>query len=99
MIFELDYDNLIKSVQCHTKWNSGSCLRLKDRQQKCGFNLPQELCNVTDVKCEKIQLKNYDCDNRAIKVSKRDNSRANKHQQLQLQSWRVNCDLELVIDH
>ena len=45
--FELDYANLVNSVQHHTKCNSGYCLQLKNSEQKCRFNFPQELCYAT----------------------------------------------------
>jgi hypothetical protein len=32
-------------------------------------------------------------------VTKRNDSRLNNHQQLQLQGWRANCDIQVVIDH
>ncbi|CAB4029508.1 Hypothetical predicted protein [Paramuricea clavata] len=36
---------------------------------------------------------------RAKIVAKRNDSRLNNHQQLQLQGWRANCDSQVVIDH
>ena len=36
---------------------------------------------------------------RAKIVTKRNDSRLNNHQQLQLQRWRANCDIQVVIDH
>ena len=32
-------------------------------------------------------------------VRKRNDSQLNNHQQLQLQGWRANCDIQIVIDH
>ena len=32
-------------------------------------------------------------------VGKRNDSRVNRHQQVQLQGWRANCDIQLIIDH
>jgi hypothetical protein len=32
-------------------------------------------------------------------VTKRNDSRLNNHQRLQLQGWRGNCDIQVVIDH
>ena len=34
-----------------------------------------------------------------LKLSLRNDSRLNNHQQLQLQGWRANCDIQVVIDH
>ncbi len=36
---------------------------------------------------------------RAKIVTKRNDSRLNTHQRLQLQGWRANCDIQVVIDH
>ena len=32
-------------------------------------------------------------------MTKRNDTRLNNHQQLQLQGWRANCDIQVVIDH
>ena len=32
-------------------------------------------------------------------VAKRNDPRVNRHQQIQLQGWRANCDIQLIIDH
>ena len=32
-------------------------------------------------------------------VTKRNDARLNNHQQLQLQGWRANCDIQVVMDH
>ena len=32
-------------------------------------------------------------------MTKRNDSRLNNHQQLQLQGWRANCDIQVVIEH
>ena len=36
---------------------------------------------------------------RAKIVTKRNYARLNNHQQLQLQGWRANCDIQVVVDH
>lgn len=36
---------------------------------------------------------------RAKIVTKRNDSQLNNKQRLQLQSWRANCDIQVVIDH
>ena len=41
----------------------------------------------------------FDTPCRAKIVTKRNDSRLNTHQHLQLQGWRANCDIQLVIDH
>ncbi len=41
----------------------------------------------------------FDTPCRAKIVTKRNDSRLNNHQRLQLQGWRANCDIQVVIDH
>ena len=45
-----------------------------------------------------IQKNKSDC-YRAKIVTKTNDSRVNNHQRLQLQDWRANCDIQLIIDH
>lgn len=56
--FELDYVNLVYVLYCY-----------KNGQQMCRFNFPQEFCNATYLRYEKIKLRNNDCDCRPITVS------------------------------
>ncbi|CAB4012052.1 Hypothetical predicted protein [Paramuricea clavata] len=57
-----------------------------------------DLLNMTKLEFEKIHTsgdKHY----RAKIVTKRNDSILNNHQQLQLQGWRANCDIQVVNDH
>ena len=66
---------------------------------KCTFHFPFDYCPQTTLEFEKIHTS---CDNehyRAKIVTKRNDSRLNNHQHLQLQGWRANCDIQVVIDH
>lgn len=56
--FELDYVNLVYVLYCY-----------KNGQQMCRFNFPQEFCNATYLRYEKIKLRDNDCDCRPITVS------------------------------
>ena len=64
---------------------------------KCRFHFPFEYCTNTRLEFEKIHTKHDDGHYRAKVVTKRNDTRLN--QQLQLQGWRANCDIQVVIDH
>ena len=94
---EEDYVDLINSVQRHTVCNSAYCLRTNPNgEQYCRFHFPCELRDTTQLVFEKItgtvqykpvlQLKRNDC-------------RLNKHQRLQIQGWRANCDIQPILDY
>lgn len=57
-------------------------------------------CPQTKLEFEKVYTKgNNNVQYRAKIVTKRNDSRLNNHQPLQLQDWRANCDIKVVIDH
>ena len=66
---------------------------------KCRFHFPFDHCHQTKLEFEKIHNKSDNLQYRANIVTKRNDSRLNNHQQLQLQGWRANCDIQVVIDH
>ncbi|XP_066921730.1 uncharacterized protein [Clytia hemisphaerica] len=95
-----DYANLVNSVQRHTKCSTAYCLRKKnDDEQYCRFNFPFEDCNETYIEFEELNSKKYGKQYRPKIVLKRNDSRVNRHQRLQLQSWRANCDIQPIIDY
>ena len=95
-----DYVNLLNSVQRHTLRNSAYCLKKKDDgSQYCRFNFPFDQCQKTHLEFEKIHTK-YGTEKFKVKVATaRNDSRMNCHQRLQLQEWRANCDLNIIIDY
>ena len=58
-----------------------------------------DLCPKTRLEFEQIKTKSDEVQYRAKIVTKRNDSRLNNNQRLQLQSWRANCDIQVVIDH
>ena len=56
-----------------------------------------EHCSKTKLQFEKVHTKGDDEHYRAKIVTKRNDTRF--HQQVQLQGWRANCDIQVVIDH
>lgn len=87
-----DYIDLLKTVQRHTCCSSNYCLRKKqnDSDLQCRFNFPFEPCPCTKLEFEQYKVKI---------ITKRNDPRLNNHQHLQLQGWRANCDIQVVIDY
>lgn len=92
---ERDYVDLLNSVQRHTTCSSKYCLRKNDKSTlQCRFHFPFESCSDTRLQFEPGETK-Y----KASVITKRNDSRLNCHQPLQLQGWRANCDIQIVIDY
>ena len=66
---------------------------------KCRFHLPFNHCPKTKLKFEKIRTSDDNEHYRAKIVTKRNDAMLNNHQKLQLQGWRANSDIQVVIDH
>lgn len=47
----------------------------------------------------KIHSKSHEIQYRAKLITRRNDSRLNSNQQLQIQGWRANCDIQVVLDH
>ncbi|CAB3994683.1 ATP-dependent DNA helicase PIF1, partial [Paramuricea clavata] len=96
-----DYVDLLNMVQRHTRCSTSYCLRKKSNETdlKCRFHFPFDICPKTKLEFEKVHTSGDNEHYRAKIVTKRNDSRLNNHQQLQLQGWRANCDIQVVIDH
>lgn len=95
---ERDYVDLLNSVERHTTCSSKYCLRKNDKSTlECRFHFPCESCSDTTLQFEPINTKSGETKYKATVVTKRNDSRLNRHQQLQLQGWRANCDIQIVI--
>ena len=97
---EDDYVNLLNSVQRHTLCSTKYCLREKDSSELCcRFNFPFDNCKKTRIDFEPVHTKSGQPKYKAIIVTKRNDSRLNRHQPLQLQGWRANCDIQIIVDY
>ena len=97
-----DYVDLLNMVQRHTRCSTNYCLRKKsnEKELKCRFHFPFDHCTETKIEFEEVHSKNINNQQyRAKIVTKRNDSRLNNNQRLQLQGWRANCDIQVVIDH
>ena len=93
-----DLVNLINTVQRHTRCSSTYCLRKgKGEDMQCRFDFPKPLCSETHLEFQKIRLKHADTEYKVKVVTKRNDTRINNYQQLQLQGWRANCDIQLIL--
>ena len=99
--FDSDYIDLLNTVQRHTHCSTKYCLRYdplkKDLQ--CRFKYPFDLCETTTLVFEPVHTKDKTPQFKAKLVTKRNDSRVNNNQRIQLQGWRANCDIQVVIDH
>ena len=100
---ESDYCDLLNMVQRHTRCSTGYCLRKQGEKEdlKCRFNFPIEHCSQTKLEFQQIHSKSKEIQYRAkiiTRITRRNNARLNSNQQLQLQGWRANCDIQVVID-
>jgi hypothetical protein len=94
---DADYADLVNSIQRHAKCNSAYCLRYdKTGNQFCRFKFPFENSEETYIEYQKID--NSD-DFRPVVISARNDPRINKHQKEMIQTWRANCDIQLIIDY
>ena len=70
-----------------------------ESELKCRFHFSFQHRPATKLEFEKVD-NSSDCEHyRTEIVTKRNDSQVNNHQQTQLQGWRGNCGLQVVIDH
>ena len=99
--FDDDYVDLLNTVQRHTHCSTAYCLKEKnsDGTLKCRFKYPFQHSTKTTLEFEPISSKDNSTKYRAKLATKRNDSRINSHQHLQLQGWRANCDIQIIIDY
>lgn len=90
-----DYVHLLNSMERHTTCSTKYCLQQDDKSD-LHF---RDNCAETRLEFEPIKTKTADIKYKAVIVTKRNYSRLNCHQRLQLQGWRANCDIQIVIDY
>jgi hypothetical protein len=82
-----DYCDLLNLVQRHTRCSTNYCLKKKgdsNSEVKCRFNFPIDLCPKTTLEFEEVHTKDNEVHYRAKIVTKRNDSRLNNNQRLQL---------------
>lgn len=95
-IDDADYQDLVNSVERHTRCSAAYCLRQKGAQQTptCRFKFPREVQEQTNIQFEELS----DGRVRATLHTKRNDPRVNPHQRTMLQGWRANVDLQIIVD-
>ena len=96
--YDSDYANLVNSVQKHI-CNSAYCLRKIGDKTVCRFNFPQECADNTSINFVKVNTRDGSLRYKAEIKFKRNDPRVNRHQRVQLQGWRANADINVVIDY
>lgn len=98
---DTDYEDLLNTVQRHTRCSSVYCLKRKanDSEAKCRFNFPIDRCDNTTLQFEPIHTKDKTEKYKIQIATKRNDTRLYNHQHLQLQGCRANCDIQVVTDY
>ena len=93
---DTDYSNLVNCVQRHTQCSAAYCLRKRPNSEEaqCHFNYPIPEQSTTELAFEKLPCGSI----RATLTTKRNDQRVNSHNRVQLQHWRANVDLQLIVD-
>ena len=94
------YIHLLNSVERHTTCSKKYCLRQNDKSELfCRFHYPFDSCTNTRIDFDPINTKTGETKYKATIVTKRNDSNLNRHQPLQLQGWRANCDIQIILDY
>ena len=98
---ENDFHDLLNTVQRHTHCSTAYCLKKTGNSSDltCRFHFPFDDCEDTALQFEPIHSNSKTPKFRAKIVTKRNDPRVNNYQRLQLQGWRANCDIQVVIDY
>jgi hypothetical protein len=98
---ESDYIDLLNTVQRHTHCSTKYCLKYisGSKELQCRFKYPFDCCDQTKLTFEPVNTKKESVLYRAKLITKRNDPRLNNHQKIQLQGWRANCDIQVIIDY
>lgn len=99
--WDKDYEDLLNLVQRHTQCSTAYCLpkQQQENEVSCRFNFPKECCGKTHLQYEKLKSKDNVERYKVKVVTKCNDDRLNNHQRIQLQGWRANCDIQVIIDY
>lgn len=96
-----DYEDLLNSVQRRTQCSTAYCLHRKGQTDNysCRFDYPKQCCDDTHIEYEQVCSKDGSLHYKVKVVTKRNDTRQNNHQRLQLQGWRANGDIQVIIHY
>ena len=94
--YEQDYNDLVNTVERHTRCNPAYCLRKKsgETQLTCRFDYPCPIQDNTEIQFETLPNGRI----RAKVITKRNDPLINTHNRKLLQHWRANVDLQVIVD-
>ena len=97
----MDYAELLNTVQRHTRCSTQYFFRHKQNEKElsCRFHFPFEYCAETHLNFEQVNSKNDSLKYRTKIITKRNDSCLNSNQCTQLQGWRANCDIQIIVDY
>ena len=95
------YIDLLNTVQRHMHCSTKYCLKYisGSKELQCRFKYPFDCCDQTKLTFEPVNTKKESVLYSAKLITKRSDPRLNNHQKIQLQGWRANCDIQVIIDY
>ena len=73
--------------------------KAEDENLSCHFNYPKDLCEKNHLQFEEIHSNDGTLHYRVKVNTKWDDTHINNHQRMQLQGWRANCDIQVILDY
>ena len=89
-----DYANILNTVQRHTQHTSYCERKNFSGEKVCRFGFPFDICNETSIDFEVKKDGHVSC----ILTTKRNDEMCNKHNRIQLQYFRSNVDMQIILD-
>ena len=92
---------MLNTVQRHSKCSTKYCLKKQQDESnlRYRFDYPFDYCDKTRVTFKPVHTKDKSVQYKIKVITKRNDSRLNNHQPIQLKGWRANCDIQVIIDH
>ena len=96
-----DYIDLVNTVERHTNCSTRYCLKHEPNKAElvCRFKYPFSCTDNTKLKFEPVHTKDKSIEYKASIVTARNDPRLNNHQKIQLDGWRANCDMQVILDY
>ena len=96
-----DYIDLVNTVERHTNCSTRYCLKHEPNKAElvCRFKYPFSCTDNTKLKFEPVHTKDKSIEYKASIVTARNDPRLNNHQKIQLEGWRANCDMQVILDY
>lgn len=65
----------------------------------CRFGFPKDCCEKTHLEFKEIHTKDETMKHTVKELTKRNDTHLSNHQRFQLQGWRANCNIQVIIDY